>query len=184
MKPNNPTVEDLRRIQAEADGADDFWRRMSSEFPATPVNVINDMIDVEVERLRSDAEAFAEEADVLEHTEQVAKRAGDPEGTPIGESLRKLAIAGDEDAKAILQQMSTPERQIFTETMFRAAAADPEWTVRDDNALTMKRGARHDTPEKLVAAYLKEQGDLQTYYRLEAAGLLPPHRLSGQQPGA
>jgi hypothetical protein len=56
-------------------------------------------------------------------------------------------------AKAILAQMNTPERQAMERDFEAAVALDPYWEKLPDGSFTTRPGARYQTPEALVAAF-------------------------------
>ena len=95
------------------------------------------------------------EADAIERVEAVVARNADQDDkTPLGESLERLAGRGDHDEAALLAEINSPEQREFWRIFFdEAVELDPFWSKTADGRYRCKRGAVHDTPEKLVAAY-------------------------------
>ncbi len=90
----------------------------------------------------------------MERVEAVVARDADRDNeTELGESLDRLAGQGDRDAAVLLAEIDSPERREFWRLFDAAVEVDPFWSKTEDGRYRCKKGALHDTPEKLVAAY-------------------------------
>ena len=108
-----------------------------------------------VRSLRQTGETLRAEADAMERVESVVARDGQrTDGTPLGESLKRLVAQGDKEAAAIMEHLNHPVRLAEAIWLDRAVALDPYWERTGEGRYRRKKGALHDTPEKLITAYL------------------------------
>ena len=127
-------------------------------FPKATMGEVKQVIADQIQRLTEEAAKNQGEADAMESVEAVVARDADQDDeTELGESLDRLANAGDCDAAALLAEIDSPERREFWRLFEEAVEADPYWSKRDDGRYACKKGALHDTPEKLVAAYTRNR---------------------------
>ena len=78
-----------------------------------------------------------------------------------GETLEIIAAGDDKtraaQAKVYLDQFNSPEAKEFDRNFEAAVALDPYWRKKG-NGFVVSKGAVHQTPEQLVAAYRRNAG--------------------------
>ena len=127
---------------------------LMAAFPKATIGEVRQTIADQIHRLTAEAAKARREVGALEHAEAVVARDADRDDeTELGESLERLASQGDRDAAVLLAEIDSPDQKEFWRLFDEAVEIDPYWSKRDDGRYRCKRGAVHDTPEKLVAAY-------------------------------
>ena len=123
-------------------------------FPKATMGEVQQAIKSQIQKCTEEAAKNQGELDAMKRIEAVVARdAGRDDKTELGESLERLADAGDRDAAAILAEIDSPDQKEFWRLFDEAVEVDAFWTKTDDGRYHCKKGAVHDTPEKLVAAY-------------------------------
>jgi len=127
---------------------------LAAAFPKATMGEVQQAIQSRAHSLREEAEKARREADALERVETVAARDTDRDDeTELGQSLERLAGQGDRDAAALLAEIDSPDQKEFWRLFDEAVEIDPFWSKTGDGRYHCKKGAVHDAPEKLVAAY-------------------------------
>ncbi len=127
---------------------------LAAAFPRSTMGEVRQVIADQIQSLNEEAAKARRGTGAMERVEAVAARDADQDDkTPLGESLKRLAGRGDRDAAVLLAELNSPERREFERLFEEAVEVDPFWTRTDDGRYRCKKGAVHDTPEKLVAAY-------------------------------
>lgn len=123
-------------------------------FPKATMVEVQQAIKSQIEKCTKEAAKNRNELAAMERVEAVVARDADRgDETELGESLERLARQGDRDAAAILAEIDGPDQKEFWRLFDEAVEIDPFWSKTDDGCYRCKKGAVHDTPEKLVAAY-------------------------------
>ena len=131
---------------------------LAAAFPKSTMGEVRQAILSRVQSLTEEAAKAGREADALERVEAVVARDADQDDeTTLGESLERLVSQGDRDAAATLAEIDSPEQKEFWRLFEEAVEVDPYWQKRDDGRYACKRGALHDTPKKLVAAFKRNR---------------------------
>ena len=131
---------------------------LAAAFPKSAMGEVRQAILSRVQSLTEEAAKAGREADALERVEAVVARDTDRDDeTELGESLERLANQGDHDAAAILAEIDSPDQKEFWRLFDEAVEIDPFWSKTDNGRYRCKKGAVHDTPEKLVEAYKRNR---------------------------
>ena len=155
-KPNRKVT--MIEVIEGARSPEEMLSLLAAAFPKATMGEVKQAIQSRAHSLREEAEKARREADAMERVEVVVAQDVDRDDkTPLGESLKRLACRGDRDAAALLAELNTPERREFERLFEEAVEADPYWQKRDDGRYICKKGALHDTPEKLVEAYKRNR---------------------------
>ena len=127
---------------------------LAAAFPKATIGEVRKVIADQIHSLTEEAAKARRGTGAMERVEAVAARDADQDDkTPLGESLDRLADAGDRDAAVLLAEIDSPEQREFWRLFDAAVEIDPFWSRTGDGRYRCKKGAVHDTPEKLVAAY-------------------------------
>ena len=133
---------------------EEMWGLLMVAFPKATVAEVRQAIADHIHSLNEEAAELLGEADAMERVEAVVAQDADRDiETTLGESLERLAGQGDRDAAALLAEIDSPERREFSRLFDEAVEVDPFWSKTEDGRYRCKKGALHDTPAKLVAAY-------------------------------
>ena len=127
---------------------------LAAAFPKATMGEVQQAIMSQIQKCTEEAAKNQGELDAMKRVEAVVARDTDRDDeTELGESLERLADAGDRDAATILAEIDSPEQREFWRLFDAAVEIDPFWSRSGDGRYRCKKGAVHDTPEKLVAAY-------------------------------
>ena len=127
---------------------------LGAAFPKATMGEVQQAIMSQIQRLTEEAAKNQGELGALERVEAVVARDADRDDeTELGESLERLASQGDRDAAALLAEIDSPDQKEFWRLFDEAVEIDPFWSKTEGGGYQCKKGAVHDTPEKLVAAY-------------------------------
>ena len=127
---------------------------LAAAFPRSTMGEVRQVIADQIQSLNEEAAKARREIGAMERVEAVVAHDVDRDDqTPLGESLERLAGRGDRDAAVLLAELNSPERREFERLFDAAVEVDPFWSKTGDGRYRCKKGAVHDTPEKLVAAY-------------------------------
>lgn len=127
---------------------------LAAAFPKATMGEVQQAIRSQIEGLTEEVAKNRGELGAMQRVETVADRDADRnDKTTLGQSLERLARQGDRDAAAILAEIDSPDQKEFWRIFDAAVEVDPFWHKTDDGRYRCKKGAVHDTPEKLVAAY-------------------------------
>lgn len=131
---------------------------LAAAFPKATMGEVRQVIADQIQSLTEEAAKNQGELDAMKRVEAVVARdAGRDDKTELGESLERLANAGDRDAAVLLAEIDSPDQKEFWRLFEEAVKADPYWSKKADGRFACKRGALHDTPEKLVAAFKRNR---------------------------
>ncbi len=139
------------------DGArspEEMMSLLAAAFPKATMGEVQQAIMAQIQKITEEVSKNQGDLAAMEHVKAVVAR--DVEGgdkTKLGESLERLAIQGDRDAAAILAEIDNPDQKEFWRLFDEAVEIDPFWSKTEGGGHQCKKGAVHDTPEKLVAAY-------------------------------
>ncbi|MCH8998777.1 MAG: hypothetical protein IID48_11055 [Proteobacteria bacterium] len=127
---------------------------LAAAFPKATMGEVRQVIADQIHSLTEEVAKNRGELGALERVKTVVARDADRDDkTTLGQSLERLARQGDRDAAAILAEINGPDQKEFWRLFDAAVEVDPFWHKTDDGRYRCKKGALHDTPEKLVAAY-------------------------------
>ena len=155
-KPNRK-VTMIEVIEA-ARTPEEMLSLLAAAFPTATMGEARQVITDQIQSLTEEVAKAGREADALERVEAVVARDADQDDqTTLGESLERLAARGHRDAAALLAELNSPERREFERLFEEAVEIDPYWSKRDDGRYACKKGAIHDTPEKLVEAFKRNR---------------------------
>ncbi len=144
----------MAEVIEAARSPEEMWSLLGAAFPKATMAEVRQAIEDHIHSLRAESAKLRGEADAMERVEAVVAQDEDQDAeTPLGESLERLAGRGDRDAAALLTEIDSPERREFSRLFDEAVEVDPFWSKTGDGRYRCKKGAVHDTPEKLVEAY-------------------------------
>ena len=127
---------------------------LAAAFPKATMGEVRQAIMSQIQKCTDEAAKNQGELDAMKRVEAVVARDTERDDeTELGESLERLADAGDRDAAAILAEIDSPDQKEFWRLFDEAVEVNSFWTKTDDGRYRCKKGAVHDTPEKLVTAY-------------------------------
>ena len=129
---------------------------LQAAYPNMSEAEMTEAISEAQRHLKAHGDRMMHEADALDRLHEIAER-GDPKrGEPLIDILQRLADAGDEEARAAVATLTTPERQEFHRVLEAAAEADPFWSL-DDDKRTFRRhlGALH-SPKRMFPSTVSE----------------------------
>ena len=137
-----------------ARGPEEMMSLLAAAFPKATMGEVRQIVADQIHSLAGATMKARREIGALERVEAVvAQDTARGDETKLGESLERLAARGDRDAAALLAEIDSPEQREFWRLFDEAVENDPYWSKKDDGRYISKKGALHDTPEKLVAAY-------------------------------
>ena len=159
--PQNRATGSARRAKATMieviEGArtpEEMLSLLAAAFPKATMGEVQQAIMSQVQKCTKEAAKNQGELEAMERVEAVVARDADRDDkTELGESFERLASQGDRDAAAILAEIDGPDRREFWRLFDEAAEVDPFWSKTEVGRYRCKKGAVHDTPEKLVEAY-------------------------------
>ena len=101
----------------------------------------------------------AEEIEALDRVTRIFERDTERTSeTTVGESCRRLAAKGDEEAASLLAHFNRPEQRAQDFWLERAVELDPDWE-KSGRGYKVRPGARYTEPEQLIHAYLDKRGE-------------------------
>ena len=127
---------------------------LAAAFPKATMGEVKQAIESQVQRFTEEIARNQGEIGAMKRVEAAVVRDADQDDeTPLKESLERLAGRGDRDAASLLAEIDSPDQREFWHLFDEAIQIDPYWSKTGDGRYRCKKGAVHDTPEKLVAAY-------------------------------
>ena len=156
-RQGKPSISDILGV---ANSPREALALISIAHPNATEEEVRAAVEERVEILRREGKAAEAEARAMRYVDSlVARDRQHTEETTLGETLQRLANQGDRGAEAILLHLNNPVRRAEEVWLDQAVALDPYWNKIGAGRYHCKQGALHDTPEKLLAAYLEKRGE-------------------------